>query len=120
MFFQLFPWAVAYGEHWFLPFSVPLPIGWRVLFLEDSFSMLVVNVGVRLAAVLGVLALLLYAYLKNVLPTLILLVSIILSFVSFLVFSDSVGWAFSYGVYMVVVGGLLKLLGLILKTWRCR
>jgi len=38
IFFQLFPWSEVAGQHWFLPFSVLVPLGWCVQFISESFA----------------------------------------------------------------------------------
>jgi len=110
-----FPWSEIVGRHWFLPFSIPLPLGWNVYFLEGSVFFLAISVATRLAAVLGLAGLFLYIYRKRVLSRLLFFISIGLSFVSFVVFS-LFGLPLYLGVWIVLVGGFLKLVGLILKN----
>ena len=111
-----FPWSEAAGQHWFLPFSVPLPLGWRVQFISESFAVLVINLATRLGAILGLAGLILLMYYKNrVFSTVTLLISTGLSFASLVVFFQ-LRWLFYIGAYMVLAGGFLKLLSLILEN----
>jgi hypothetical protein len=110
-----FPWGHDFGQDLFLPFSIPFPSGSSVRFIDGVPLILFVSVGTRLAAVVGFVALLLYGYFENILPTLVLLVSIGLSFGSFVVFSQ-LGWSLGLGAYIVLFAGFLKLFGLILKN----
>jgi len=111
-----FPWSRTAGQHWFLPYSVPMPLGWHVQFISESFAVLVVNLATRLGAVLGLAGLILLMYYKNrVFSSVILLVSTGLSFASVIVFFQ-LGWSFYIGVYMVLAGGFLKLVSLILEN----
>lgn len=74
-----------------------------------------ISVAVRIAAVLGLAALLLYGYHKSILPTLVLLISIGLSIGCLAVFSQF-GFSLSSGAYAVLLGGLLKIGGLIMRN----
>ena len=111
-----FPWSRTAGQHWFLPYSVPMPLGWRVQFISESFAVLVVNLATRLGAVLGLAGLILLMYYKNRgFSSVILLVSTGLSFASVIVFFQ-LRWPFYIGVYMVLAGGFLKVISLILEN----
>jgi len=89
-----FPWSRVTGHHWFLPFSVPMPLGWHVQFISESFAVLVVNLATRLGTVLGLAGLILLMYYKNrVFSSVILLVSTGLSFASVVVFFQ-LRWSF--------------------------
>lgn len=110
-----FPWSVA-GEHWFLPYSVPIPLGWRVRFIGESFAVLVISLSIRLAAILGLAGLILLMYHKNrIFSSVILLISTGLSFASVIVFFQ-LHWSFYIGAYMVLASGFLKLVSLILEN----
>ncbi len=109
------PWGTNFGQELFLPFSIPLPLGWNAPNVAEAPFVLFVSVAIRLAAILGFAALLLYEYLKSILPTLVLLVSVGLSFTCFII-SSQFGWSLSSGAYTALFGGLLKLLGLILRN----
>ncbi len=109
-----FPWSIAAGYHWFLPFSVPIPLGYQIDYITDSPAVLAVNLTVRLGAILGLVGLLLLALFKNrIVSTPFLITSTGLSFASVAVFSQT-GWPFYIGVYMVLASGFLKLFTLIL------
>jgi len=95
-----------------LPFSVPLPLGWSVSFLESNFYTLAINVMVRLASVLGFAGLLIRGRVGNASSNWVESVSIGLSFAAIGVFS-LLEMDFSYGVYIVLVGGILKSAGVI-------
>jgi len=111
-----FPWSKVAGQHWFLPFSVPMPLGWRVQFIGESFSVLVISLSIRLAAILGLAGLILLMYRKNrVFSSVILLISTGLSFASVIVFFQ-LHWSFYIGAYMVLVSDFLKLVSLILEN----
>lgn len=110
-----FPWSEAFGELWFLPYSLPLFFGSNAQFIEENYFFPTISIAVRLAAILGLVSLLLYVYLKNILPALVLLVSIGLSFASFILFFE-LGWSPYLGSYLVLLGGFLKASGLILKN----
>jgi hypothetical protein len=111
IFSTFLPWSEDFGLQWFLPFSVALPVGWNVSFIESSY-VLAVSVAVRLAAAVGLVGLLFHEYSRRLLAASALLVSIGLSFGSVIVFSQ-VGWALYWGAYCVIFGGLLKVAGLI-------
>jgi len=111
-----FPWSEAAGQHWFLPFSVPLPLGWRVQYISESFAVLAINLTTRLGAILGLAGLILLMYHKDRFSSsVILLISTGLSFTSAVVFFQ-LRWPFYIGAYMVLAGGFLKLLSLILEN----
>jgi len=111
-----FPWSMVAGQHWFLPFSVPMPLGWRVQFVGESFAVLVINLSIRLGAILGLAGLVLFMYYKNrIFSSVILLVSTGLSFASVIVFFQ-LHWSFYIGAYMVLASGFLKLASLILEN----
>lgn len=111
-----FPWSRVAGQHWFLPFSVPMPLGWRVQFIGESFAVLVISLSIRLAAVLGLAGLILLMYHRNrVFSSVILLISTGLSFASVIVFFQ-LHWSFYIGAYMVLASGFLKLVSLILEN----
>lgn len=111
-----FPWSEAAGQHWFLPFSVPLPLGWRVQYISESFAVLAINLATRLGAILGLAGLILLMYHKDRFSSsVILLISTGLSFASAVVFFQ-LRWPFYIGAYMVLAGGFLKLLSLILEN----
>jgi len=111
-----FPWSVS-GQYWlFLPFSVPMPLGWRVQFIGESFAVLVISLSIRLAAILGLAGLILLMYHKNrIFSSVILLISTGLSFASVIVFFQ-LHWSFYIGAYMVLASGFLKLVSLILEN----
>ena len=116
VFSTFFPWSQAGGQHWFLPFSVPMPLGWRVQYIGESFAILVINLAVRLGAILGLAGLVLFMYYKNrIFPSVILLISTGLSFASVIVFFQ-LHWSFYIGAYMVLASGFLKLASLILEN----
>jgi hypothetical protein len=108
-----FPWSeLVFGLPAFLPFSVPLPLGWSVFFLESNFYTVAVNVMVRLASILGFAGLLVRRRVGNASSNWVQCVSIGLSFAAIGVFSR-LEMDFSYGVYIVLVAGILKLVGVI-------
>jgi len=111
-----FPWSETAGGHWFLPFSVPMPLGWRVQFITETLAVLVVSLATRLGAILGLAGLLLLTYYKNrTFSTIILLMSTGLSFASAAIFFQ-IGWPFYIGAYMTLAGAFSKLLSLILEN----
>ena len=108
-----FPWSeLIFGRTAFLPFSIPLPLGWSVFFLESNFYTVAVNVVVRLASVLGFVGLLVRGRVRNASSTWVLSVSVGLSFAALVVFSQ-IELSLNYGFYLVLVGGILKLAGVI-------
>lgn len=108
-----FPWGeLIFGRTAFLPFSIPLPLGWSVFFLESNFYTVAVNVVVRLASILGFAGLLVRGRAGNASSNWVQCVSVGLSFAAIGVFSR-LEMGFSYGVYMVLVAGILKLVGVI-------
>jgi len=108
-----FPWSeLVFGLPAFLPFSVPLPLGWSMFFLESNFYTVAVNVMVRLASILGFAGLLVRRRVGNASSNWVQCVSIGLSFAAIGVFSR-LAMDFSYGVYIVLVAGILKLVGVI-------
>lgn len=108
-----FPWSeLIFGRTAFLPFSVPLPLGWSVFFLESNFYTVAVNVMVRLASILGFAGLLVRGRVGNASSNWVQCVSVGLSFAAIGVFSR-LEMDFSYGVYIVLVAGILKLVGVI-------
>lgn len=109
------PWGTQFNLQLFLPFSTPLPLGWSGRFLYGDPSVLTISVAVRLAAILGLAALLLYGRYGSVLPTIVMLVSVGLSTGCFAVFSQ-LGFSLSSGAYVVLLGGLLKIGGLVLRN----
>jgi hypothetical protein len=116
VFSTFFPWSEVGAWHFFLPFSIPLPLTWNVQYLKVSFPILVISVATRVAAILGAAGLFLLGHLKNrVISGAILIVSVILSFVSVGFFSQ-IGLSFSYGVYLASGGGILKLMGIVLEN----
>jgi hypothetical protein len=112
VFSTFFPWGRAFGQDAFLPFSIPLPLGWSVFLLENTFYTMTVNVVVRLASVLGFVGLLVRGRVKNASSTWVLSVSVGLSFAALVVFSQ-IELSLNYGFYLVLVGGILKLAGVI-------
>jgi len=108
-----FPWSeLIFGRTAFLPFSVPLPLGWSVSFLENNFYTLAINVMVRLASILGFAGLLIRRRVGNASSNWVESVSIGLSFASLAVFSQ-LDVPFNYGAYLVLVAGVLKLVGVV-------
>ena len=77
-----FPWTAIFRQQRYLPYSIILPLGERVQFLYADFLVLVVVVVVRAAAIVGFGGLVLYVYHKGVLFSLVLIVSMVLSFSS--------------------------------------
>jgi hypothetical protein len=112
-----FPWTAIFTQQRYLPYSIVLPLGERVQFLYADFLILVVVVAVRAAAIVGFGGLVLYVYHKGVLFSLVLIVSMVLSFSSVAIFAQLFG-SFLLGPYLVSLAGILKLAGLILKNLR--
>lgn len=111
-----FPWSRTAGQHWFLPYSVPMPLGWHVQYIGESSAVLVINLAIRLGAFLGLAGLLLLTYSTNrVFSNAPLLVSTGLSFASVAIFFQ-LRWSFYLGAYMVLTSGFLKLVSLILEN----
>ncbi len=108
------PWSADFGLMWFLPFSIPLPAGWQAHYIESLF-VVAVSIMIRLAATLGLVALLLNEYLKSKIPKLLVAVSVVLSFVSVGIFFQ-IGWSLYFGAFSAVFAGVLKLLGLALEN----
>ncbi|MFP3984595.1 MAG: hypothetical protein ACLFU9_01335 [Candidatus Bathyarchaeia archaeon] len=109
-----FPWSEVGGGHWFLPYSVPLPLGWQVQYVGEGVAVLFINLAVRLGGIVGVVGVAMLTYWKiRVFSNVVVLVSSGLSFASAAVFSQ-LGLPFFIGVYMVLAGGSLKLIGLAL------
>jgi len=111
-----FPWSRTAGSDWFLPFSVPLPLGWNVMFIPEDTAVSFICISVRLAAILGVASLLFLARFKG--PAffqIFLAISTGLSLTSFLIFSQ-LNWPLYIGAYIVLVGGIMKLLTIIFQN----
>ena len=72
---------------------------------------------IRVAAIVGLGGLVLYVYHKGVSFSLVLIVSMVLSFSSVAIFAQTYG-SFLLGPYLVSAAGILKLAGLILKNLR--
>ena len=108
------PWSEEFGLMWFLPFSIPLPVGWQAHYIENPF-VTAVGIMIRLAAVLGLVALLAGEYLKSRIPELLVTVSVILSFVSVGIFFQ-LGWSLYLGAFSAAIAGALKLVGLVLEN----
>lgn len=112
------PWSEFSAQHWFLPYSIPLPLGWQVEFFSESVSFFLINVSVRAAVVLGVAGLFLldrYKSKSTALSYFVLFVSMGLTFTAVAVFCQ-LGLPFFIGSYLVVVAGVLKVLTLILEN----
>jgi hypothetical protein len=116
VFSTFFPWSEIDGQHWFLPFSFPLPLGWQVHFMPERAPLLVVSVATRVAGFLGIAGIILLGRLKRgVFPWAVFISSAAMSFVSFGIFSQ-LDWSLYLGVYLVLFGGFLKVVGLVLEN----
>jgi len=111
-----FPWSETDGQHWFLPFSVSLPLGWHTQFMSESLPLLAISVATRVAAFVGLAGIVLWGrFQKGVFPSALLVFSTVLSFFSFGVFSQ-LGWSLYFGSYLALSGGLVKVVGIILEN----
>jgi len=116
VFSTFFPWSNASGLDWFLPLSVPFPLNWQLQHIPDSIAILSVNLSVRLAAVLGIAGLFFLVYLKRELfSNVMFVISIVMSFTASILFLQ-LGWSLYLGVYLILVGALLKVGGFVLKN----
>jgi hypothetical protein len=116
VFSTFFPWSNAAGLDWFLPLSVPFPLNWQLQHIPDSIEILSVNLSVRFASVLGIAGLFFLVYLKRRLfSNVMFVISIVMSFAAAIFFSQ-LGWSLYLGVYLVLVGALLKVGGFVLKN----
>jgi hypothetical protein len=116
LFSTFLPWSEHFGSLTFLPYSTPLPLGWNAYFIE-SLSTAIISVIVRLAAVTGLVGLLLHEYRKGVLPKIVIFASTGLSFASVVLFVQ-LDWSLYWGVYSVLLAGGLKVVGLILENFQ--
>ncbi|MFW6111193.1 MAG: hypothetical protein ACOC6H_04070 [Thermoproteota archaeon] len=110
-----FPWSMTAGQHWFIPYSFPLLPVWKTSFISNSLILIIINVVIRTAAILGLLALFFYSRGKNVHGGVTLLLSAGCSLSCFMLFSR-LTWPWYLGVYMVLIAGLLKLPPLLLEN----
>jgi len=116
VFSTFFPWSNASGYDWFLPLSVPFPIGWQVQHIPHSIEVLSINLAIRLAAILGVIGLFFLVYLKKqIFSNMLFIISIFLSFTSVVIFLQ-LNWSLYLGVYVVLVGAFLKAGSFVLKN----
>lgn len=116
VFSTFFPWSNAIGLDWFLPLSVPFPFNWQVQFIPGSIEIFSINLSVRLAAVLGIAGLFFLVYLKRqFFSNVLFVISIVMSFTSVILFLQ-LGWSLYLGVYLILVGALLKVGGFVSKN----
>lgn len=111
-----FPWSEIGGQHWFLPFSFSLPLGWDAQFMPESLPLLGVSMATRVAAFLGLVGIVLFGRVKkSVFPYAVLIASVAFSFFSLWSFSR-LDWPLYFGVYLALSGGLLKVVGIVLEN----
>lgn len=107
------PWSVAVDAYLYLPWSPLLAGGWVVRALPFTVDFLRVSVVVRVAAVVGWAGVVLYEYVGiRVIWGGAVFVSGVLSFLAVGLFALT-GLCFYLGAYLVLVGGVLKVTGIV-------
>jgi len=98
------PWSETFLTYGFLPWSPLLDLGRFAVTLDDYWA---VSITARAAAILGWIGVALCSYVRTRrLSYAVLLVSSILSFVAFGVFTSG-NFILSWGAYSIIIGGIL-------------
>lgn len=110
------PWSVAVDAYLYLPWSPLLAWGWFARALPLVVGFLRVSVVVRVAAVVGWAGVVLYEYVgRRVLWVAAVFVSGVLSFLAVGLFALT-GLRLYLGAYLVLAGGVLKILGIVVEA----